>query len=141
VVAAALGSGPPREPLAVAGEARYRLAPLTLPDLDDLAEAARAEAVELFADRARRADAQFALDAQTGPAVARLVTRLDGMPLAIERAGYALFVIVDPAIPLPGLVARHEDGMAAAGIKATPGTPDPGDSGKLNEGAVAVPPR
>ena len=51
-----------REPLAVAGEARYRLAPLALPDLDDLATAARAEAVALFADRARSADAHFALD-------------------------------------------------------------------------------
>ncbi len=29
--------------------------------------------------------------------------------------------------------------MAATGFKA-PGTPDPGDLGKLNEGAVAVPP-
>ena len=43
-----------REPLAVAGEARYRLAPLGLPDLGDLAETARAEAVALFADRARQ---------------------------------------------------------------------------------------
>ena len=75
-----------REPLAVAGEARYRLAPLALPDLDDLAVAARAEAVALFADRARRADARFTLDETTGPAVARLVARLDGMPLAIELA-------------------------------------------------------
>ncbi len=40
----------------------------------------------LFADRARRADATFALDATTGPMVARLVARLDGMPLAIELA-------------------------------------------------------
>jgi predicted ATPase/DNA-binding CsgD family transcriptional regulator len=75
-----------REPLHVAGEARYRLAPLALPDLDDLAGVARAEAVALFADRARRADARFAMDDQTGPVVARLVTRLDGMPLAIELA-------------------------------------------------------
>jgi predicted ATPase/DNA-binding CsgD family transcriptional regulator len=75
-----------REPLQVAGEARYRLAPLGLPDLDDLAEAARAEAVMLFAERARSADARFVLDEQTGPAVARLVRRLDGMPLAIELA-------------------------------------------------------
>ena len=75
-----------REPLAVAGEARYRLGPLGLPDPDDLAHAAGAEAVALFTDRARRADAQFALTGETTPAVARLVARLDGMPLAIELA-------------------------------------------------------
>jgi non-specific serine/threonine protein kinase len=75
-----------REPLAVAGEARYRLAPLTLPAPGDGADAAGSEAVMLFVDRARRADARFALDGQAGPVVARLVTRLDGMPLAIELA-------------------------------------------------------
>jgi predicted ATPase/DNA-binding CsgD family transcriptional regulator/DNA-binding XRE family transcriptional regulator len=75
-----------REPLRVAGEARYRLGPLGLPDPDDLADVARAEAVALFADRARQADVRFALDEQTGPAVSRLVRRLDGMPLAIELA-------------------------------------------------------
>src|SRR5436189_96131 len=69
-----------------AGKARYRLGPLAVPDPGDLAGAARAEAVALFADRAGRADAHFALDDQTGPAVARLVARLDGMPLAIELA-------------------------------------------------------
>jgi predicted ATPase/class 3 adenylate cyclase/DNA-binding CsgD family transcriptional regulator len=75
-----------RAPLAIAGEARYRLSPLTLPDLADLAGAAQTEAVALFADRARSADRHFALDEQTGPVVARLVARLDGMPLAIELA-------------------------------------------------------
>jgi len=80
-----------REPLHVAGEGRYRLAPLGLPDPDDLADAARAdaaraEAVALFADRARLVDPGFALDGPAGPAVARVVTRLDGMPLAIELA-------------------------------------------------------
>ena len=44
------------------------------------------EAVALFADRARQVDARFVLDGQTGPVVAGLVTRLDGMPLAIELA-------------------------------------------------------
>ena len=75
-----------REPLRVAGEARYRLGPLGLPDPDDLAHAAGAEAVALFTDRARQADPRFALDEQTGPVVARLVARLDGLPLAIELA-------------------------------------------------------
>ena len=75
-----------REALRVGGEARYRLGPLPVPDPDDLADAARAEAVALFADRARQADAHFVLDGRTGPEVARLVARLDGMPLAIELA-------------------------------------------------------
>ena len=40
----------------------------------------------MFADRARQVDAGFTLDGRTGPVVARLVARLDGMPLAIELA-------------------------------------------------------
>jgi predicted ATPase/DNA-binding CsgD family transcriptional regulator len=75
-----------REPLHVAAEARYRLAPLTLPEPDHLADAGHTEAVALFVDRARQADVHFMLSADTTPAVARLVTRLDGMPLAIELA-------------------------------------------------------
>jgi predicted ATPase/DNA-binding CsgD family transcriptional regulator len=75
-----------REPLRIAGEAAYRLSSLSLPDPDDLAGAARAESVKLFTDRARAADARFSLAGETAPAVARLVRRLDGMPLAIELA-------------------------------------------------------
>ena len=75
-----------REPLAVAGEARYRLGPLTLPAPGDPAEGGGSEAVTLFADRARQVDAGFTLDGRTRPLVAELVRRLDGMPLAIELA-------------------------------------------------------
>ena len=76
-----------REPLRVAGEVRYRLAPLALPGPDDPVDVAnRCEAVALFADRARRADARFTLDGESGRGVGRLVARLDGMPLAIELA-------------------------------------------------------
>ena len=74
-----------REPLAVAGEARYRLGPLTLPGPGDTRDGG-SEAVALFTDRARCADPRFALDAQAAAMVARLVARLDGMPLAIELA-------------------------------------------------------
>jgi non-specific serine/threonine protein kinase len=60
-----------REALRIAGEVRYRLAPLTLPDPDNPADPDGSEAVALFADRVRRADASFALDGETAPVVAR----------------------------------------------------------------------
>jgi len=107
-----------REPLRVNGEARYRLAPLTLPDLDDLADAARAESVALFADRARSADWRFVLDEQTGPVVARLVTRLDGMPLAIELAAARV-----EALGVAQLLDRIDDrfGLLTAGDRTAAG--------------------
>ena len=75
-----------REALRVAGEARYRLGPLAVPDPDDLADAAGAEAVALFADRARRADAHFVLDGQTGPQVGT-AGGAAGWDAAGDRAG------------------------------------------------------
>jgi predicted ATPase/DNA-binding CsgD family transcriptional regulator len=106
-----------REALAVAGEARYRLGPLAVPDPVDLADAAKAEAVALFADRARQADAHFALDDQTGPQVARLVARLDGMPLAIELAAARA-----EALGVGQLLDRLEDRFAllAGGDRTAP---------------------
>jgi predicted ATPase/DNA-binding CsgD family transcriptional regulator len=96
-----------REPLRVAGEARYRLGPLALPGPSEGADAAECEAVALFTDRAQRADARFTLDGQTGPAVARLVTRLDGMPLAIELAAARV-----EALGVAQLLDRIEDRFA-----------------------------
>ncbi|HEY1621064.1 MAG TPA: LuxR C-terminal-related transcriptional regulator [Streptosporangiaceae bacterium] len=93
-----------REALRVAGESRYRLAPLTLPDPDNPAAANGSEAVALFTDRARRADASFTLDAETAPVVARLVARLDGMPLAIELAAARV-----EALGVAQLVDRIDD--------------------------------
>ena len=106
-----------REPLRVAGEARYRLAPLTLPASDGAADAAGCESVALYADRARRADARFTLDEQTGRAVARLVTRLDGLPLAIELAAARA-----EALGAPQLLDRIDDRLAllAGGERTAP---------------------
>jgi predicted ATPase/class 3 adenylate cyclase/DNA-binding CsgD family transcriptional regulator len=75
-----------REPAGVPGEARYRLPPLGGPEPEQREGADGSAAVALFADRARQADPHFAMSGETGPAVARLVSRLDGMPLAIELA-------------------------------------------------------
>src|SRR5580658_8702963 len=82
-----------REPLRIAVEVRYRLGPLTLPDPGDPAAAAQCEAVTLFADRARQVEPGFTLDEKTTPTVARLVARLDGMPLAIELAAARVDVL------------------------------------------------
>jgi predicted ATPase/DNA-binding CsgD family transcriptional regulator len=75
-----------REPIGIDGEARYRLAPLSLASPGDRAGLAPSEAVTLFADRARRVDPHFTLSGEPGRVVAQLVERLDGMPLAIELA-------------------------------------------------------
>jgi predicted ATPase/DNA-binding CsgD family transcriptional regulator len=92
-----------REPAGVAGEARYRLGPLGLPGPGQ-AEAGGSEAVALFADRARRADPHFTLGGEAGPLVARLVHRLDGMPLAIELAAARV-----EALGVAQLVDRLDD--------------------------------
>ena len=96
-----------REPFGVAGEARFRLGPLGLPGLDDRAGAPVSEAVALFADRARRVDPHFTLSGEAGPVVARLVERLDGMPLAIELAAARV-----ESLGVAGLAGRLDDRFA-----------------------------
>jgi predicted ATPase/DNA-binding CsgD family transcriptional regulator len=118
-----------REPLGVDGEARYRLPPLTLPAPDDPAGIPGSEAVALFADRARRADRQFTLSEDSAPAVARLVTRLDGMPLAIELAAARVEALGLPQLldRLDGrfaLLARSEREPAAARHRSLAATAD-----------------
>jgi predicted ATPase/DNA-binding CsgD family transcriptional regulator len=96
-----------REPLGVPGEGRYRLPPLTLPAPDDPGGISSSEAVALFADRARSADRRFTLSDDCAPTVARLVTRLDGMPLAIELAAARV-----EALGLAQLLDRLDDRFA-----------------------------
>jgi predicted ATPase/DNA-binding SARP family transcriptional activator len=81
-----------QEPLHVRGERVQRLRPLetgaTTADADDVA---RSPAVQLFVDRAQAVQSEFRLDDQNAAAVAEIVRRLDGLPLAEEivaaRAG------------------------------------------------------
>jgi non-specific serine/threonine protein kinase len=99
-----------REALRIAGEAVYRLTPLPVPDLgagDAAADVGGADAVALFADRARAADAGFTLTGSNREDVARLVGRLDGMPLAIELAAARV-----AALGIEPLLGKLDDRLA-----------------------------
>ncbi|WP_297698316.1 LuxR family transcriptional regulator [Mycobacterium sp.] len=65
-----------REPVGVPGEVSWRVPSLSLAD----------EAVELFADRARRTKPEFRVTADNAETVTEICRRLDGLPLAIELA-------------------------------------------------------
>lgn len=65
-----------REPIGVAGEVSWRVPSLSLAD----------EAIELFADRARRTKPDFRISVDNVDIVTEICRRLDGLPLAIELA-------------------------------------------------------
>ena len=79
-----------REELMVRGEQVFRLSPLDLPKSDlnttSLKELTRNEAVRLFVERAVSAKHDFTLTKENASTIARIVIRLDGLPLAIELA-------------------------------------------------------
>jgi predicted ATPase/DNA-binding SARP family transcriptional activator len=74
-----------RTPLGADGELTYRVPSLSLPIAAD-APLIASDAVRLFADRARSACPDFRLTNNNEDAVAAIVSRLDGIPLAIELA-------------------------------------------------------
>jgi predicted ATPase len=75
-----------RERLGLPFEQVCRVAPLPLPASDQLDDLAGVPSVALFLERARRVRPGFGTDDGQAAAVATLVRRLDGMPLAIELA-------------------------------------------------------
>jgi predicted ATPase len=76
-----------REGLGIEGERLVPVPPLGVPAADaDLAAITQAEAVRLFAERATGVKPDFAVTADNAAAVAAVVLRLDGIPLAIELA-------------------------------------------------------
>ena len=101
-----------REPLGVEGEARFRLRPLAVPVVTGATgQAVHADgdwaAVTLFADRARLADPEFELNAVTAPVVGQIVSRVDGVPLAIELAAARV-----EGLGLSQLASRLDTGLA-----------------------------
>jgi non-specific serine/threonine protein kinase len=86
-----------RQPLGSPGERVVTVLPLAVPDAD-LAPASpewlsRYDAVALFVDRACAGSASFSVTADNMSAVARLVKRLDGIPLAVELAAARVRVL------------------------------------------------
>jgi predicted ATPase/transcriptional regulator with XRE-family HTH domain len=78
-----------RQALGVAGERRYRVPSLSVPDPAHLPShelAGSYEAVRLFIARAQERRDTFALTSRNARAVAEICARLDGLPLAIELA-------------------------------------------------------
>jgi predicted ATPase len=65
-----------RESIGVASETTWRIPSLSLDG----------EAVELFADRARKVRPDFSANSDNASAVTEICRRLDGMPLSIELA-------------------------------------------------------
>ena len=63
-----------REPLGIAGEREFPVAPMG------------ADAVALFVERARAIDPAFDVSGEAGDAIAEICRRLDGLPLAVELA-------------------------------------------------------
>jgi predicted ATPase/class 3 adenylate cyclase len=80
-----------RQGLGIAGEATYRMPPMTTPRGPEgaslsAADASRYTAIALFTERASASDNRFTLTDENAPMVADICTRLDGIALAIELA-------------------------------------------------------
>ena len=97
-----------RARLNVRGEDEFAVPPLRIPDaghLPDLAHLSQFEGVSLFIERARGVRPDFEVSAASAPAVAEIVARLEGLPLAIELAA-AKTRIYDPQAILGRLGSR-----------------------------------
>jgi predicted ATPase/class 3 adenylate cyclase len=81
-----------REPLGIDGERVYRVPSLTLPgsDAESAEDLAGSDAVQLFAERARVHQPDFAIDELSASDAVTICRRLDGIPLALELAAARL---------------------------------------------------
>ncbi|GAA1510308.1 hypothetical protein GCM10009827_025630 [Dactylosporangium maewongense] len=87
-----------RAPLRVRAEHELVLGPLTTPAGDDVDAVASSPAVALLLDRAAAAGSPTAVTAADAPALAAIVRRLDGLPLAVELAAPGLRLLTPPAL-------------------------------------------
>ncbi len=90
-----------RVPLHLRGEREFPVPPLQLPDrsaLPPLEVLRQYDAVRLFIERAQDLRPDFTVTNATGPAVAEICYRLDGLPFAIELAAARTKVLTPEAI-------------------------------------------
>jgi non-specific serine/threonine protein kinase len=107
-----------RARLRITGEQEFEVAPLPVPKDEDREErAAGNEAVRLFVDRAASVDPGFAGAGDALANVARIVRRLDGLPLAIELAA-ARIKTLPPSSMVPLL--EHSLALLVAGPRDAP---------------------
>ncbi len=95
-----------RGPLHLADETVFGVAPLELPQTEDIDAMAASPAVELLVDAAGRASPGFQVTVENAGALASICRALDGLPLALELAA-ARLRLLDPK----DLAARLGDAL------------------------------
>jgi predicted ATPase/DNA-binding CsgD family transcriptional regulator len=98
-----------RSPLHLSGEQEFPVPALAVPQAGGARSAtavAACEAAQLFAARAAARAPGFGIDGQNAGAIAGIVTRLDGLPLAIELAAARIKLL-----PPEAILARLEDSL------------------------------
>jgi non-specific serine/threonine protein kinase len=98
-----------RSPLHLSGEQEFPVPALRVPDRGQARSAssvAECESTQLFAARAAARVPDFAIDDDNAEAIAAIVARLEGLPLAIELAA-ARVTVLPPAT----ILARLEDSL------------------------------
>jgi predicted ATPase/DNA-binding CsgD family transcriptional regulator len=109
-----------RSPLRLSGEQEFPVPALRVPEpggAPSVTAVAACESAQLFAARAAALVPGFAVDEQNAGAIAGIVERLDGLPLAIELAA-ARVKLLPPA----AILARLEDslGLLVSGGREAP---------------------
>jgi non-specific serine/threonine protein kinase len=85
-----------RQALHVAGETTWRVPAMAVPPTESVPSdelLIRFDATRLFVERARGGFPRFAVSDQNGPAIVRICSRLDGIPLALELAAARVSVL------------------------------------------------
>jgi len=108
-----------REPLRVASEQQFEVAPLAIPDLlrlPALEVFSQVEAVTLFVERTRALRSGWELTPENAGAVGEICVQLDGLPLAIELAASWMNVLSPQA-----MVPELPHALRLLGTRGAPG--------------------